>query len=414
MIYFLHFDINKVDLPLSFLYITLFISNKLPNSQTIIMQDPAAKVSLPAMLNSILSECVWGFINLSNDLDPSSKDLPLDSWTVVSSVPSRDPPTGNLLSYGEFLETRTKLSRLERKALKTTFTEPGNIGERFRNHFDQLVRHMSEKVFIMPAFYRLISTLHEREIEFRIIFRTFGTDAVEVAEEYNSFCTNQHPRLTHQFDLSHRSLLPTSFAKLSRTPSCVKLEALSPTLTTFGDSSSPPTLVPSGGVAGVKNIYEFLYRSLLSDSHAFSIQDDFSYWDSCGERFSFLFPSLHNSDSDESGKLLLIDSRHEDTEILQVSESCHPPHSAVILMATQIFFDDNIERDRAHIVDVRDVSCSREDGVPIPFPASRDKYLCRVAPLEIISDEDYFVKEFDRILSVRGAGLQTEGARGNM
>jgi hypothetical protein len=61
-------------------------------------------------------------------------------------------------------------------------------------------------------------------------------------------------------------------------------------------------------------------------------------------------------------------------------------------------------------VDVRDVSSSASEdcGVPIPFTTSRGRYLCRVAPLEIISDEDYFVKEFDRILSARGVVLAAE------
>jgi hypothetical protein len=263
------------------------------------MQDPAAKVSLTSMLNSILSECVWGSVILSEDTNSCSKDLPLDSWNIVSSAPSRDPPAENLLSYGEFLETRTRLSRPERKALKTTFTDSGKIGERFRNNFDQLLRHMSPEEepphFILPAFYRLISTLHQRGIDFRIIFRTFGTDAVEVAEEYNSFCANQHTRHAHHLDMSHRSLLPTSFARLRRTSGAVTLEPLYPTLTTSGGFTAHPSLVPPGGVTGVKEIYEFLYRSLLSDSHAFSIQDDFRYWDSCGERWPFLsFPLTHS------------------------------------------------------------------------------------------------------------------------
>jgi hypothetical protein len=68
------------------------------------------------------------------------------------------------------------------------------------------------------------------------------------------------------------------------------------------------------------------------------------------------------------------------------------------MMCEQVFFDDNIERDRAHIVDVRDVRTSH----PIPFEASYGRYIHRVAPLNIILDDDYFVKAFDEIAQLRG------------
>lgn len=72
------------------------------------------------------------------------------------------------------------------------------------------------------------------------------------------------------------------------------------------------------------------------------------------------------------------------------------------IIRVQIFFDDNIERDRAHIVDVRDVRTAR----PIPFEDSQGRYIYRVAPLNIILDDDYFVKAFDEILQLREVAIE--------
>jgi hypothetical protein len=285
------------------------------------MHDPAANVSLQGMLNSVISESIWGSLNISIDL-LSSKDLPIDSWQIVSTAPSRDPPSETLLNFGEFLETRTSLSRPERKALKTAFTEPGNIGERFRGYFDQLLGAMSPvdqqaSHFILPAFYRLLTTLNERGIDYRIIFRTFGHDALEVAHDYNAFCADEHHSLPNPWDMSQRTLLPTCFGRLTRTSaSAVSLEALSPHLPS-SPSSGAQAAFPT--VVGVKNIYKFIYETLLRSSHAFSIQDDFSYWDASGERFVRLLILDSVMRSDDSGKLLLIDRRDEDREITQVA-----------------------------------------------------------------------------------------------
>lgn len=56
-----------------------------------------------------------------------------------------------------------------------------------------------------------------------------------------------------------------------------------------------------------------------------------------------------------------------------------------------IFLDDNIERDRAHIVDARDL----RTGSPLSFNGDRGtqgRQLVKVEPLESILDEEYFIK----------------------
>lgn len=61
-----------------------------------------------------------------------------------------------------------------------------------------------------------------------------------------------------------------------------------------------------------------------------------------------------------------------------------------------MFFDDNIERNRAHIVDVRDASTY----VPVPFEEAQGRYLRRVEPYQAILDREYYVKEVQAVLAL--------------
>lgn len=62
----------------------------------------------------------------------------------------------------------------------------------------------------------------------------------------------------------------------------------------------------------------------------------------------------------------------------------------------QIFFDDNIERDRAHIVDVRD----RVTFEPVPYVEAVEKrFLHKVEPYYAIMDKEYFVNIVKEIVA---------------
>ena len=63
-------------------------------------------------------------------------------------------------------------------------------------------------------------------------------------------------------------------------------------------------------------------------------------------------------------------------------------------MLFQIFFDDNIERAHAHIVDVRDINTFEK----IPFPLSQDFFIKRVEPYAFITDPQYYIDTFHEIL----------------
>lgn len=85
--------------------------------------------------------------------------------------------------------------------------------------------------------------------------------------------------------------------------------------------------------------------------------------------------------SETSGKLFLVDSAKK---ILNEGD----------IEYIEIFFDDNIERDYAHIVDVRD----SKTFLPIPFEICNKKYLRRAEPYDIINDIEYFIKEIHDVL----------------
>lgn len=111
----LHFDVNK----------------------TIVIADPVSGITMEKMVNSLLSECVWG-----------SVDEKAKTWSCVSAEPSTSPPASSsasasttmTMTYGRFLETvahpytadqrSNEAIKVLRKSLKTSFTHvdrPGHV-----------------------------------------------------------------------------------------------------------------------------------------------------------------------------------------------------------------------------------------------------------------------------------------------
>lgn len=132
-------------------------------------------------------------------------------------------------------------------------------------------------------------------------------------------------------------------------------------------------------------------------SRSLALQDDYVYWAKHGERsvcmcgipdpvcigtflgiiassLSRLLSPLIRPHSDDSGKVLIVDD--------PAGGSAAP---------RQIFFDDNIERLRPHIVDARDL----RTGKPLTFHGdggTHGRQLVKVDPLQAVLDVDYFVR----------------------
>lgn len=186
----LHFDINK----------------------TIVMKD---RTTVADMVNSVLSECTWGVMKMNGISKGSSDshDVSHLHWDVSHPLPSVHPPSDGSMTFGDYLENHSELDSTAIRQLKRTYTEPLNTGERFRSYFHHLhsslqiadasklqqAREMglnflsSGYYHLIPSFFALVEYLVLNGIQFRLLFRTFGKDLDCVVQEFNLFCTGEHP-----------------------------------------------------------------------------------------------------------------------------------------------------------------------------------------------------------------------------
>eukprot|EP00808_Paulinella_micropora_P013273 g20465.t1 len=405
----LHFDINK----------------------TIVISDSASGCTLPMMLNSLLSECVWGRVNTQ-----------AKTWEVLSKRPSPLPPLPlspagseqrpqkrhkteaadtagceQVMSYGRFLETvaypygddqaANEKIKAHRQAIKRSFTSAGKPGAAFERDCEQLLKklrlpeHVAQAPtqdlpqelrngnhFILPSFFRLLEHLKEEKRDFTIIFRTFGEDAEEVAKELNLYCEGKHPVFPDaRFDGSDGSL--DLRLDLSKQAHCLYRSKDGATLA-LGTLKQAP--IGSQDIKefyaqdkkvklvhGFQNIYLAL-RDLVSPTakapRVFMLRDYFPFWHQQSE---------HSS----AGKPLIVSRRFE---AFFDNSSSIKGQLSVCSEPTQIFFDDNIELDDPHIVDAR-----YEDGSEIPWSFSQHRYLVKAEPYASILDPDYFIKELQRV-----------------
>jgi hypothetical protein len=334
----LHFDINK----------------------TVIMRDPVQGITLEKMLNALLSECCYGCAAGV----PASFALSMETIdTLWKAVPPFEPsvePRQGFITYADFLEKTLGMPKKDRNALKGAFTASHHAGEAFRAHFEALYRDLTlppgvtlppscpadGHFFIIPSFFRFLASLRHRDVV--LVFRTFGADLLHVAAEFNAFCSGLHPlfRDVHLDGTGgspdFRLHVPKNTARFFRSKDHSALA--------FVDGDGLVDIAH-----GFREIYDALHARLADGIQTMGIRDYFPFWGAEGE-------------SDTSGKLLLVDPSDPDYH--------------------HVIFDDNVEFDRLHIIDVRDVTT----GEPIPFQCAFGRWVVRVEPFLAISDLDYFTK----------------------
>ncbi|CAM9254349.1 unnamed protein product [Laminaria digitata] len=206
-------------------------------NQTIIMVDPAGGKTQSQVLNGILAEICWGYV----DRDRGGAD---GTWLWCQGVsgmcvlrykhpPSPEPPSRAnprlgrrgkealpMLTYSDFLEEmfsdgkgkdnrRMKEARDQRKGI---FSEDGQPGAGLRREFLALEQALSmpesvsrsplaegaglagkDSYYVIPSFFQCLLALKEAEADFGVVFRTFGSDIEGVSREYNAFCEGEHP-----------------------------------------------------------------------------------------------------------------------------------------------------------------------------------------------------------------------------
>eukprot|EP01034_Spumella_vulgaris_P023436 gene23436-29654_t len=205
-------------------------------------------------------------------------------------------------------------------------------------------------------------------LKFRILFRTFGVDIPNVAYEFNLFCEGKHPYHSHSLgvkldgsdvDYPHdlRLHLPLGSGCLRRTGDGKDGMHLA-----YVDKNKAVQI--ASGHSAVDRVISDTWFGLNDPTsppalHTAAIRDDFAHWH-----------DVHD-ESDHAGKLFLVNKTPSTDQKL-----------------IEVFFDDNIERDRAHIVDVRD----RESFEAVTFEDATSRHLLhRVEPYLAITDRNYYV-----------------------
>ncbi|KAK1938888.1 hypothetical protein P3T76_008963 [Phytophthora citrophthora] len=395
-------------------------------NRTVLMSDSAGGRTMENTVDYLLSECTWGYVN---PLNPSE-------WVCVSDASSIDPPKAQsngpkLISYKQFVDDAhpyqslttaqasnidqvkavNKAAKKKRTALQSAFTGGEDApGRRVRGSFEEVMQklHFPEgqqreaakqlamtmpksslqeawsegRYYLLPSFLQFLSYLAspkvtEKDLDVKLVFRTFGDDIVEVAKELELLVDGQHPvglpALPEHFRLN---LEPSAhcvgtfyrdgfesegtalaLGTLTKVPFSSKLaEEGASALNNFYSASDPTVNV----IRGFQAIQETL-GGMLKGAGTLALRDYWEWW------------SAHAEDG-QYGKLLLVDEEKGDVTV---------------------FFDDHIEAHHSHIVDVRDV----RSGAPVDFKKSRGKYLQRVEPFAAITDPNYFTSLFEKYVS---------------
>lgn len=386
----LHFDVNK----------------------TVVMSDAAGglagEAGTAAMVSSFISESAWGTV------DPAPGTAPHLSFKLLSTAPSEHPPTaaaaaapaaasGTIPALATYADIVEPLPRAERRALKTRFTDPGQPGEALRPCYEQCLAALRAppeaaaqhpRLFsnglhqLVPSFLTLaaallspgaratLQTSHPQlhaqlppPAQIAFVFRTFGTDLPDIAEEWNLFCGGQHPmypdvRLdgSEPGSRDHRLRLPADTGVLFRGPP------------TPGDPVGVGLahVCPSNGhltrEAGAEAVFAAI-NSHLAQRPILGLSDDYHWWHAQGE-------------ADTAGKLLLVEA-----DPPPASAADQPPYTHTRTRTRHVFWDDNIERDRLHIVDVRDTHSGRN----LSFAEAFGRFAVRVQPIQAVLDPHYYL-----------------------
>lgn len=362
----LHFDINK----------------------TIIICDPVKGVGCQEMINALLSEACWGRFEIADADIPTTAEDKLEkalSWKLdVGPTPEAQP---GMVTYAELLEEVLKMEKKQLQALKNKFTESGQPGESIRATYEELQAKLQLPAgvklptapasvgegenFLVPSFLNLVLHLHKEQRDFRIVFRTFGIDIMDVIKEYNLFCNGGHPCFPDvPADMASRTIhLPAGTAEVFRNDAGFQLAMSS--LYNGAELVHLHHGIPACAAA---------LRTKLFDSPqtlSMAIRDCFPHW-------------RKHKEADDSGKPLFVEP---------ITAGIH-----------HIFFDDNIERDRAHIVDARDVV----SGDPLPFAQTKDLYLIKAEPMLAIQDTRYFINAVsaaeEKMAAVKAAAAVASGS----
>lgn len=287
----LHFDVNK----------------------TVIMDDAASKQPLIFSLQSILAENTKGRVEEGQ-------------W--------RADCNGDL-TYADY--TRDYCERRDGKKLRGIFVEEGQPGAHLRPHLEKMLGKCERFNYFADSFVSLVKWLRANEAAFdwRMYFRTFGTDLPDVIKHWNALCD--------ELEMPDRKIVDEHhvgrFSRVSRSHSVLKFQ--------------------NQTLSGMTEILKHFHDESAKRA-TLALREDYEFWATNGE-------------ARDSGKLLLLD-----------------PSATNII---SVFFDDNAHgKDHKNILDVRSLG---SDGqfVCLPDAEARDKFFVYVDPEAAILDDEYYIKK---------------------
>ena len=390
-------------------------------NKTIIMKDTAGGLTVDQTLNKILAETVWGTVTEKGGEY---------TWRSGHDTPTAKCPNPELVTYNDFVKEQfpykteeeepdeearnaaNQETKTTRNNLLTEFTAHGQPGYRFKNSLDKMSRCLllpksvieemevaneedkeedyegSEgnkmnklfaggKVFIVPSLFRLLLSLRKSKREYAILFRTFGTDLSECVMEFNSFCEGFHPCYNGKNgtplarfdgskgtkDMRINNGNSGYFRRHADNPDDIDL--------ILGTSDKAPEGTPDeefhagqideGEISVTKGLgsVHIKINETLNRTCSMALNDDYATWDKYGEQSKY-------------GKLLSIDQQDYTTH--------------------HVFFDDNTqEEDEKGAIDCRDLIT----GENIPHARANNRFMVKVDPYKVITDQDYFSKELE-------------------
>lgn len=362
-------------------------------NKTIIHVDVAGGKTMEDVLNANVGKMVFGHVT-SSDAGAAMFTAVSCSQDAVSVCPAI-PPNARFMCFDDFVdvalptmagfdslppaERREQWKQLsgKRRAMKASFTHPGNPGEAYAQFVEQqrkaLTRPNGTSMWnIVPSFFNVMNELSAAEWPFVLVFRTFGSDLPEILEEWKEFIGGHHdfgppqgPLLAH---LVHKEV-PVGVVYRDK-------QGLS---FCWGTAQSPPpphddTAAPLHGedylrtlpqYASARNVsYSDLYKELVDAAHGpvIGAVDFYPFWSQNGENrmAGKVFPVLKTSSPDQPAPF-------------------------------QIFFDDNIcHGDVRSIVDMRDAL----SGEPIPADGPQEGlFCCAVDSFQAICNVEYFAEQ---------------------
>ncbi|MES1907411.1 MAG: hypothetical protein MHM6MM_000531 [Cercozoa sp. M6MM] len=327
-------------------------------NKTIVMADSAQNQSLRETLNMALAETCYGTVNDAGEFVwngelPSALNGPAThtdnaisyrkySWQVFP-----DPEPGT--NFAEF-----KKAKKARRQLTGRFAESEGPASSLSRVLDKLEREQ-DGIFLADSFLSSMWQLHQSDMCFSVIFRTFGDDYEEVVSEWNDFCLGKHPRYP-QVSMPQRVV--EKVAAWERRENDVWLH----TDTVDNEGSGASSTLRSLAEA------KAWYLRNTADGHSLFIRDHWYPWRKAGERA-------------HQGKVLPI------AVDMQGRLRADEP--------VQIFFDDNVQPERAKIVDV---VATLPNGQRLYQKDIWRRFCIRVDPLEVMTQLDYFDRHVRRVV----------------